>query len=146
MAETKALTPEELTVTSLAKALMALNNGHPLSDEQRNFFQHAAHAERTWNPIKQNDLVPVSEILDVEEVEWHESEQKAWDKNFSAVQRVMLQNLDLKLKAMARQLITKARDGSIDASALVPVGDSVWEKRACELLRSTLQLVQREGG
>lgn len=146
MAETTALSTQELTITSLAKALMALNEGHPLTIEQKDFFQQAAHAERTWNPLKQKDLVPVSEILDVEESsEAVELEGKAWDKNFSAVQRIMLQNLDLKLKAMARQLIAKARNG-MDASELVPKGNSVWEKRACELLRSTLQLVQREGG
>lgn len=145
MAETTPLSTQELTITSLAKALMALNEGHPLTLEQRDFFQNAAHAERTWNPIKQNDLVPVSEILDIEESDLEEQDGKAWEKNFSAVQRIMLQNLDLKLKAVARQLIAKARDG-VDANDLIPKGDSVWEKRACELLRSTLQLVQREGG
>lgn len=140
-------------VNSLAKMIIALNHGHELTAEQIELLKQAAMADTTWNPLKQNDLVPVADIIALGEeggdltlaLQGKIAGLISWDKTLSNGERSLIQELDDKLKKIAKQLLAKAKKGT--APEDIPLkGNSPWAKLARKLLKEAMQMLSEQKG
>ncbi len=152
MAKASNIVSMESIHTSLMRTLVALNDGKELTPEQMTFFKKAIDAKETWDPNKANDLVNVHDIIALSPellasmgVSTATLTQEVDFRQLSAMQRALLEQFDVKLEQIAKDLLTKAERG-LSPEDLKITGDTKWEHLARELLVKTMSLIEVDRG
>lgn len=146
MAEDKDLAALQVHLTSLAKTLSALFERNALSHAEIAELKKTKGAEATWNPIKQNDLVPVTEIIGHEDEFDQEETKKArrivFKKPLSVTDKVLFDQVNQKIELLARDILAKAKDG-FSAERLKIDVSSPWGRMTKGLLDDAIKMLEK---